>query len=141
MPQANLISQYYNEFNFLQHNYVVNSNNNTLDLVFSNLNNIKIHVTMEPLIKLDQYHPALALSLPWHINISLATETIKDFKRADYNAINDYLGCIDRATELQNLNINDAVNFLYLHLNLAITSFVLLIFKRRSLYPVGFLGN
>lgn len=55
---------------------------------------------------------------------SPATEFQRNFKRADYIAINNYLDGILWDDDLRYLNIDDAVDFLYRHLVYAISTFV-----------------
>ena len=57
--QANVVVQYFNEFNLNQFNNVQNSNNNTLDLIFSTLNGLVVRLANESICACDPYHPAL----------------------------------------------------------------------------------
>jgi len=66
------------------------------------------------------------------------TQTILDFKRANFSVINDYLNNIDWDTDLRNLDVNDAVNFVYYHFNHIIDSCVPSYTISRSSYPTWF---
>lgn len=50
--------------NCLQFNNVVNNTNSILDLVLSNLNNLYVNKSTNPLIPCDNYHPGLLISIP-----------------------------------------------------------------------------
>lgn len=84
------------------------------------------------------YHPAVNFALPLSIpNRTLVTylRTLNS-KHADYLAINDYLSQIDWDSAISNKSIDSAVDFLYSHLDFAITSFVPSCSIIKSSYPV-----
>ena len=62
----------------------------------------------------------------------------RNFKRADYIAINDYLGSISWDDELKCRNVYEAIDFLYYHLNYVIVTYVPLYTVKKSMYPVWF---
>lgn len=126
LEQASTIMHFFNEFNMFQHNNILNVNHNTLDLIFSTLRRVSVLPASEPLCACDLYHPALVISLPGSIRSSLPQtfEHKWNFKHANYAAINDYLGSIHWDEELSSFDINDAVDFLYQHLNYAISVYV-----------------
>jgi len=135
--QADTLYAYFNEFNFYQHNNISNMHGNTLDL-FSNLRCIRVLPAHDPLLPCDIFHPPLTFSLPISGTAPVEiTEQIKfDFKRANFSVINDYLNSWDM--ELRDLNVDDAVNLVYYHLNHIIDSCVPSYTISRSSYPIWF---
>ena len=138
--QANVILNYYNEFNFFQFNKIVNYNHEMLDLVFTTLRHLIVNQSTEPLLECDPYHPALIL------NFSLCMRTApvrvaewrRDFYRANYEAINNYLGSILWDKTLLDLEVNEAVELIYYHLNFAVSNYVPINKLRALTYPKWF---
>lgn len=142
--QANTVLHLFNEFNLRQYNNIVNINRNILDLVFSNLRDVSVHLVSEPICTCDHYHPAITISLPMSTGplfFSSPSEWRFNFKRANYEEINNYLGNIMWDDELSHLDVNSAIDFLYSHLDYAITAFVPRYLPRRSTYPAWFLKS
>lgn len=94
----------------------------------------------EPLCICDRHHPAFIITLPMSTRASLSavSECKWNFKRADYVAINNYLNSIVWDDVLDCLGIDDAVDFLYEHLNYVISAYVPTYLVRKSSYPVRF---
>ena len=140
IAQANVIAQYFNEFNFRQYNNVVNSNGNCLDLVFSNLNDVCVHISLDPLIDIDKFHPPLLLSLPIAACPPPKSCTLwrSNFRKANYVAINDYLSGIAWDEKLEGLSVDDALELVYSHLYTAVDFFVPVYAVSKSLYPTWF---
>jgi len=138
--QADIIYSYFNEFNFYQHNTILNARGNTLDLLFSNLRFIHVHAALESLLSNDVFHPPLVFSLPTPCVTSVTTTNITkfDFKRANFYIMKDYLNNINWDMELRDLDVNDAVNSVYSHLDHIIQSCVPSFAISRSSYPTWF---
>jgi len=135
--QADIIYSYFNEFDFYQHNTISNAYGNTLDLLFSNLRCIHVYAALDPLLPKDVFHPPLVFSLTTPGGTSVMTNNVTkfDFKRANFSAINDYLNNLNWDMELRDLDVNDAVNFVYSHLDHIILSCVPSFAISRSSYP------
>lgn len=138
--QANILMNYFNEFNLYQHNSVRNATENTLDLIFSNLSGLSVRLALDPLIDCDKYHPALevVLSKSFHAHFDRISTVKRNFKRADYARINEYLSEIPWDVKLEDRCIEDAVNFFYGHLDYVIFSFVPTYRLRRCEFPSWF---
>lgn len=141
--QANVFLCYLNELSLHQYNFVNNEYGNTLDLIFSNLSGINVERAPDDLIVCDKYHPALYFALPVSPRplIKKSIVTKKNFKRANYAAINDYLSGILWDVELKDKSVDCAVDFLYMHLNCAIANFVPDRTAYRSSFPGWFSGE
>lgn len=70
LEQANVVRDFFNEFNLYQLNRVVNADRNTyvLDLVFSTMQDVSTARAAEPLCACDRYHPVIEISLPLSIS-------------------------------------------------------------------------
>jgi len=124
--QAESVYTCFNELNLYQHNKISNLHGNTLDLLFSTLGCIRVLPAHDPLLPCDPFHPPLSFSLPTYgvTPVEITRHTIFDFKRANFSVINDYLNYINWDVELRDLDVNDAVNFVYYHFNHIIDSCV-----------------
>lgn len=113
-----------------QMNHTWNSLASYLDLSFSNINDVVISISVDPLLECDLYYPALTMQL--HVHPSLyATFTNNnvtykyDFKRGDYTGVCNYLNSIVWDDALKNTILDDAVcllnslecNFVFLYEN------------------------
>ncbi|XP_026828978.1 uncharacterized protein LOC113562772 [Ooceraea biroi] len=138
--QANIIINYFNEFDMYQHNSVNNSNGDILDLIFSNFSTISVCSADDSLLNCDIYHPALCFATPLRPALPVVRPSIVrwNFRRADYEAINDYLGSINWDAVFEGRNVEDAVGLLYSHLQYAIDSFVPVSVVRSSSFPAWF---
>jgi len=76
-----------------------NDKGNLLDLFFTNDHlNSSIEVASEALVKIDVYHPPLLVTFEWHSpHKAPATEThtVLNFKRADFNGMNEYFESVN----------------------------------------------
>lgn len=95
-------------------NYTWNSLASCLDLSFSNINDVVISISVDPLLQCDLYYSALTMQL--HVHPSLyATFTNNnvtykcDLKRGDYTGVCDYLNSIVWDDALKNTILDDAV--------------------------------
>lgn len=100
--------------NLSQYNFIKNSNNRILDLIFSNS---KVSVTMchSPLVPEDSYHPALTLSADFVQLHTLKSQPYTKFlyHSGDYEAIMSKIDCIDWNSELYSRPMEEAVSFFY----------------------------
>lgn len=99
-----------------QTNGMTNSMNRLLDLVFTNDGNTTGVLRSESSIsKIDPYHPPLEMIIelcdlvPAQHNAGVKF----NFHRADYVALNQYFASVDFATNLEELDTDAAVDFLY----------------------------
>lgn len=98
--------------NLKQFNHVKNHLNRTLDLVLSNIDYSKISLTedIDPLVCIDNNHPALLLSVSTKPLKYLNEKRLPklNFFRANYIELNRLITDIDWVSELQNLSIDEA---------------------------------
>lgn len=78
--------------NFYQINSVFNNFNSMLNLIFTNLNLLKVNVVHDPVVPEDQYHPALTIDYPKMKKIpSFHTgQSYFNFSKANYKSITDF---------------------------------------------------
>ncbi|RLU23899.1 hypothetical protein DMN91_004107 [Ooceraea biroi] len=140
LRQANTLVTHFNELQLYQHNFVSNVTGNTLDLVFSTVQMAPVCLAVESLLSCDKYHPALDFTLPCSkVELGCGPRVVKrNFSRANYVAINDYLGGIHWDVELEGLSVESAVGLLYSHLDYAASSYVPVCTIRPSTYPRWF---
>lgn len=101
--------------NFYQFNYVLNQNNNILDLVLSDTINVEIHPA-SGLAKVDHHHPPIEiiLNLIKLQYLENNNSLIKyNFKNGDYEGCRNDLLSINWISIFRNLNVNDMVNLFY----------------------------
>ncbi|XP_055617239.1 uncharacterized protein LOC129762742 [Toxorhynchites rutilus septentrionalis] len=99
-----------------QRNLIRNCSNRILDLIFSNgtlVSNGSVSVTREPIVPIDRYHPALIYSVeckpPVQYEEAYDFERL-DFRRADYDALNQLLSQVDWSEVFQSLDVDSATN-------------------------------
>lgn len=83
--------------NLFQCNFNVNNSGSILDLVFYDNQNIDIQVSVDPLIKCDDYHPALYFDIP-AFGLQLAPIEVVDqydFMRCDCESIIYYMNDVN----------------------------------------------
>ncbi|XP_011859251.1 PREDICTED: RNA-directed DNA polymerase from mobile element jockey-like [Vollenhovia emeryi] len=138
--RANIIEEYLSLCNVQQHNFIKNTRGHILDLVFSSLTDIHVYSAHDALVPCDEYHPALQLMLPLSAPIRQNSESSSRlcFERADYDAINDYLGHIDWDLAISELSVDEATEFLHHHLKYSISTFVPSHVYVKSSYPAWF---
>ncbi|XP_026826500.1 uncharacterized protein LOC113562189 [Ooceraea biroi] len=140
LRQANTLVTHFNELQLYQHNFVSSVTGNTLDLVFSTVQMAPVCLAVESLLSCDKYHPALDFTLPClKVELGCGPRVVRrNFSRANYVAINDYLGGIHWDVELEGLSVESAVGLLYSHLDYAASSYVPVCTIRPSAYPRWF---
>jgi hypothetical protein len=125
-PRISFILEGFVFHKLLQHNNVPNSHDSVLDLVFSNLENLGVEPTLEQLVPIDSFHPAISL------NFSIVAPTLSfdnshesyQFHRGLYSEINDYLSSFNRGSTFSNLNLNTAVNTFFDALHYTVLTYV-----------------
>lgn len=123
-----------------QCNSVHNICGRTLDLALSNVSDICVTRSTEILLPVDAYHPPLEL---WLSNLKPIT-TVKmivktrNFKKADYVKISNYLKQTDWSFLDSDADINVQLNIFYSIINSAIEKFVPLTMYRETQYPKWF---
>lgn len=85
---AHLYSNWSFRYKMLQLNNFSNSYGNTLDLVFTDFYNANIDIDLDPIFECDAAHVPLVIVVPVrHSSQVQFTETLFDFKRADFSKI------------------------------------------------------
>ena len=108
---ADVLSDSFAALGMFQRNYICNSNGYALDLIFTNFQTPDCQKVLDPLKKLDTPHPAISLkftSEPYNLNKNKLhySHTVYDFKKADYESINNKLNTLNWDTLLDQ-NCND----------------------------------
>lgn len=87
----------YDFLNFNQLNYVSNIDNNLLDLTLSNMttDDIRLFHSNFHLVHPDNLHPVLELFISANVDLTEKPRVIHNFKKANYNCINEELSQID----------------------------------------------
>lgn len=132
-----------NHFSFLnlkQHNRTPNCYGGVLDLIFSRDDFLLSSSCLEPLLPLDNFHPALQLTIPSNsLQVStLPPDEYFNFRKADYSGLNLFFGTIDWPTLLSNVDINQNVSVFYDILYEAINRYVPKSVHVRSDFPGWF---
>lgn len=122
-----------------QYNYLKNFAGNTLDLVFSNLPLI-VSRSSVPLVKEDKAHPPFSIDI---LDLKLrplkeASDPRRNFRKADYESINNFLVDIDWSAVLQNKSLDEAVAEFYSILNNCIDIYIPLKKYSTRSYPVWY---
>ncbi|KAK2578449.1 hypothetical protein KPH14_012589 [Odynerus spinipes] len=139
VKQADTIRNYFNFLGLHQLN-LCSRDNYLLDLIFSTLKNLRISNSIEPCISPDKYHPPLDISIPIMHNSNPFSSSLlrKDFNRADYASINEYLFSIDWDRMINELSVDESVKLFYQHVNYAIEEFVPTRYVAPSQFPAWF---
>lgn len=126
-----------------QYNYFRNITNKTLDLIFSNVENITICKPFSPLTREDNYHPALLIKLT-HENIKFmdfGKPNKLNFFRANYSIINQELSNINWTEVLNFDDVDKMVSEFYNIINSTVLKSVPLIRYKNSKYPIWYSQN
>lgn len=112
---ANLFSNWSYRYKMLQLNNFTNSYGNTLDLVFTDFYNANIDIYLDPIFECDAAHVPLVITIPVKQRLFVqSTETLFDFKRADFSKINNDLNTINWPDfDDDTLDFNSAVEFVH----------------------------
>ncbi|KAL0819973.1 hypothetical protein ABMA28_007970 [Loxostege sticticalis] len=100
-PQLSNLNQYFVDFttvsNLNQFNKVLNSKNRLLDLVLTDLATCSVEEAVDILSTVDPLHPPISIVIPTHNEPHLRSNLIqkRNFYRANYTDINEYLSQID----------------------------------------------
>lgn len=127
--------------NLTQMNDVPNVDGRILDLVLSDLDNLRVAKSLDKLSRIDQKHPPVLISL-----LKRSPEFLKpalicryNYFRADYSRIIPYLKSIDWHAELGECqNVNEMTDRFYNLLQLAIDSYVPKTKPKSTNYPSWF---
>ena len=97
----------------------------SLDLAFTNLLNTKFESLSEVLLAIDPHYPPPAFIIPFKDGpLRKTCFTYRNYRRADYDKINDELNKIDSDKELNGINCECELEFLYEILNKLIVKYV-----------------
>ncbi|KAG5870383.1 hypothetical protein JTB14_004721 [Gonioctena quinquepunctata] len=101
--------------NLYQHNYVHNSRNILLDLIFSNLESVSGLPAIDLLHHDSIHHTSCVFDIPTcHLDNILETEgVVFDFRKGEYESINYHLSMIEWDNYLDMNDINTAIAQLY----------------------------
>jgi len=111
-----------------QVNYIRNTKNRLLDLVFTN-DHINLQIsTPTPLVPVEGHHPPILLSFEWHfksINLD-SKDSCRNFKKGNYIELNRFLSSSNLEHHLKNhfVSLEDKVSILVNVLNEAIDRFI-----------------
>lgn len=135
-----LVSSFLSYTDFKQYNNVQNVNNRSLDLIFSD-SLCSVSRCNEPLVPEDDHHPALQVQFQLQNRecLTSAPRTIKLFRRADYEAINEAILAHDWTSLYSIDQVELALAEFYRVINEVISEYVpKLEVKRDSRYPPWF---
>ncbi|CAH0727206.1 unnamed protein product, partial [Brenthis ino] len=92
---STLVSDFMSVSGLKQHNSISNSFGKTLDLVFSNVSDIRVEVSDFSVCKVDKYHPPLSVEISYDDKLQLLltpeSTTRYNFMKADYGVIEEKL--------------------------------------------------
>jgi len=129
-------------FNLSQFNNVINSSGSILDLVLSDLSNVFVSKSVNPLVTCDTYHPGLLISIQIIVNKPIEYDLcMYNFFKCIYEDINLSLASINWSNLFKDLNINQAVELFYSIIYEIIVIFVPKIIICHSKYAVWFSRN
>lgn len=122
-----------------QFNLMPNHKGNILDLVFSNLP-LSMETITYPLVQADDHHPAFSFDINDLIFVPLieCRKETRNFRKANYDKINQYLSEIDWTSILNNKSTNDSVEIFYSNLNECISTYVPQKISKTNKYPIWF---
>jgi hypothetical protein len=139
--RLSIIKKMENYCNFTQLNSFLNSNQNVLDLVFSNTF-IKLQIVDLPMIKLDSYHPALEglVSVPLiPVDASEKNNTYRNFKKLNYRLLNAAFLSTDWVSIFcDKQNVDEMLDSFYDYVNKVLDAHAPLSIKRFNKYPSWF---
>lgn len=110
-----------------QVNCIINNCGRMLDLIYTDIpNEFNITESVDPLLKIDPYHPPLEFALSGTKSSFSKTKITRsyNFKKCDFNAMSSFLDEIDWSIITNNEDINTALTQFYFILNEAIKRFV-----------------
>lgn len=128
--------------NLKQCNNVRNQTDRVLDLVLVDGPLFRVSESRCVLSKIDPYHPPLEINVALEPGQNLkGNEAIKklNFRKADYDSINDFLGSIDWNQVIgETGDVNDMLESFYEVVNSAVSRFVPLTKTKKNNYPPWF---
>ncbi|XP_055527991.1 uncharacterized protein LOC129720536 [Wyeomyia smithii] len=99
-----------------QHNLIRNNLDRVLDLVFSRDSVIKdgaVSLAVEEVVPIDPYHPPICFTVLCEPTVSFHQDidlTERDFRRGDYDTLNELLSEVDWSEVIQNSDVDCAVS-------------------------------
>ena len=114
---STLLRDYESLLNLSQYNFITNSNNRTLDLVFSTLP-CTVSRCLEELVSIDMHHPPLSISIPFEgirppQFSSHISQTVYNFKKANYQLLYKAISEIDWSQLSSIPNVDEACTYFY----------------------------
>ena len=107
------------------HPVLAEDKNYTLDLAFTNILGTKFKKPSEFLSIVDLHHPPATFTVPFSGGpVAQATYSYRNYRRANYDAINEELSRINWMKEFDGLNCDRKLHFLYETLNRLIDTYV-----------------
>lgn len=128
-------------FNLESFNNVCNSHSKTLDLVLSNYRNVIVEKDLDPLIKEDLYHPALAIAFTCEqntVNDANNTEKMYNFKHANFELLYRKIRNTNWSFIDNEHDVNSAVEKFYNVIYKIFDISVPLVKQNQNSYPVWF---
>lgn len=113
-------------FNFCQINHTSNIKNIILDYVLSNSISTKVNKNTFSIVPVDLLYPPITVTYKYLFSINLQfNDYVYNWNSGNYIGVINYLGSINWFNSLNlNYNINDDIDFLYSHINIAIINFI-----------------
>ncbi|XP_029342108.1 uncharacterized protein LOC115033529 [Acyrthosiphon pisum] len=122
---------------FFQKNNIYNSTNSILDLVFCNDKALTVEKSLDPLVPIDKYHPALNILLPFGLPVPSCKQSHKfyNFRKGDYGNIRSFMSSFNWSSTFSQYDLNSAVNVLYDALHKSILNHISLVSFNESTFP------
>jgi len=122
---------------FFQKNNIYNSTNSILDLVFCNDKALIVEKSLDPLIPIDKYHPALSILLPFSLPVPSCKQSSRfyNFHIGDYGNIRSFVSTFNWSSTLSQYDLDSAVNVLYDALHKSILDHIPQVSFNESTYP------
>lgn len=113
-PSSSALIDGMNFLNMHQYNSITNQLGRTLDLVFGSDNlRLTVDESVTPLLRVDNHHPPLVISIPTAECTPLRNSTsnhrshMLNYRRIDFDALQSFLEGFDWDSRLNNLEIDD----------------------------------
>ncbi|KAG5889410.1 hypothetical protein JTB14_018284 [Gonioctena quinquepunctata] len=137
-PKASQLANTFGYLHMYQCNFIMNSRNRLLDLVFSNIPKLSVSKAEDTLFRSSIHHEPIVIGCSGQMENSLSySEYYYDFKNADYLAINNLFADFNW-NQLKMLDVNEANNIFYCVIYEAMNSFVPLKLFKKSHFPIWF---
>ena len=142
LNSATLLSNFINFNNLHQYNDICNVNDVLLDLVFSNVNFLKIDSPIDIISKIDNHHPPLSCSVPLNLDKSKTFSPLKfNFEKGNFQDILSYLNTFNWDLMFSNTNLEDDLDIFYNIIYTRFCEFIPTMRSSKNRYPPWFDSN